>query len=136
VRGRKILMNEEDKRHKRILIADDDEVCLKMVKAILIDAGYTVYAATNGMDAVRIAKDKIPDLIITDIMMPGIDGGEVVNILRSEITTQHIPVFFLSSLIQEGEEKCTTKEEITCYVAKPLNRKELLKRIEDYLGDR
>ena len=126
-------MKEEGKKNKRILIADDDEATLKMVKMILTDAGYYVYVAANGEDAVKIAKDKIPDLVITDIMMPGIDGGEVANILKKESTTKHIPVFFLSSLIQKDEEKYFFKKKIHHYLAKPVNRKDLLNRIESYL---
>lgn len=120
-------------RDKKILIVDDNEVNLKMLKKILTDAGYSLFSANNGTDAIKIALDQIPDLVITDIIMPGIDGGAVANILRNEPATDKIPIFFLSSLITIGEEKCKTKDDVTCLLAKPINREELLKKIREYI---
>jgi CheY-like chemotaxis protein len=118
---------------KRILIVDDDKVTLKALESILMRAGYAVTPISLGKEAIRIARTDSIDLIILDIMMPDMDGGEVAHILKNDPETQDIPIIFLSSLITKKEEKSSSKREGICLSSKPYDRDELLRQIRNYL---
>ncbi len=90
---------------KTILLIDDSEPAILEIKDILKESGYNLLFATNGSDALRIISDNIPDGVILDLLMPGIDGFEVLRIIRSEERTAHIPVLILTA-------KHITKEEL------------------------
>ncbi|MFW6158300.1 MAG: response regulator [Planctomycetota bacterium] len=107
---------------KTILIVDDDSVTLKMLDNHLTQAGYRVIRAEDGQTAVRLARRKQPDLIILDIMMPGMDGGDVAQTLRDHPGTADIPVVYLSSLVTETVEK--TADQVL--LGKPCNKAALL----------
>lgn len=117
---------------REILIVDDDFTTLKMLERLLIRAGYSVIPLSRGKEAIRIAKERSPDLVILDIMMPDMDGGEVANILKSEPATKNIPIIFLSSLIKKNEEKSSSQRDGICLISKPFEREELLRQIENY----
>ena len=81
---------------KKILIVEDDEALLKLECILLSSAGYLAHAAMTGFDALDdIARD-LPDLILLDIMLPGLDGFEVCKRLKMNAKTRHIPIIFLS----------------------------------------
>jgi CheY-like chemotaxis protein len=116
-----------------ILIVDDDIITQNMIKTTLANAGYSPLVASNGMEAIKLAKERLPSIIILDIMMPGIDGGEVADILRKDPKTREIPIIFLSSLISKQEEKIGSKKDIVSFLSKPYNREMLLNEIRNYL---
>jgi len=91
--------------NKTILLIDDSEPAILEIKDILKESGYNLLYATNGSDALRIISENIPDGVILDLLMPGIDGFEVLRIIRSEERTAHIPVLILTA-------KHITKEEL------------------------
>jgi len=76
---------------QRILIADDETDIRHVLRTRLEFEGYTVLEAANGAEAVTMAQDQVPDLIVLDVMMPQMDGVEVCNRLRGSFTTRHIP---------------------------------------------
>ena len=114
---------------KKILIVDDDEVFLKMLEKTLISSGYSVSQATNGKDAIDIAKRWEPHLIILDIMMPEMDGGEAAMALEKDPVTQNIPIIFMTSLLEKQDENKLTYSQMRSYMAKPYNKDELLAEI-------
>ena len=116
---------------KKILIVDDDKIILRLLERDLASAGYSIIPTTSGGAAIKIVKREHPDLIILDIMMPDMDGGEVANVLKDYTGMRDIPIFFLSSLIKKEEEKCSTRR--MCLISKPYNREELIKKIKQYL---
>jgi len=118
---------------KKILVVDDDKVTLKALESILMRAGYAVTPISLGKEAIRIARTDSIDLIILDIMMPDMDGGEVAHILKNDPETQDIPIMFLSSLITKKEEKSSSKRDGICLISKPYDRDELLCQIRNYL---
>jgi CheY-like chemotaxis protein len=118
---------------KKILVVDDDKVLLKMLTKSLTNAGYTVAQVANGKDAVSICKDWRPDLIILDIMMPGMDGMEAARLINSNQVTQGIPIIFLSSLVSKQEEKRSAPKWGSSYMAKPYSQEELLQEISKYI---
>lgn len=88
---------------KRILIVDDEVDTLNIFGEILSRAGYEVLKASNGTDAVTIAKNQLPDLIMLDIKMPGMDGVAATDILKENKTTRNIPIIYLTSLVREEQ---------------------------------
>ena len=114
---------------KKILIVDDDEVFLKMLEKTLITSGYSVSPATNGEDALEIAKNWCPDLIILDIMMPGMDGGEAALALEKDPITENIPIIFMTSLLKKEDENKLSYSKMRSYMSKPYNKEELLAEI-------
>jgi CheY-like chemotaxis protein len=120
-------------KKKEILVVDDDIISQNILKATLSQAGYTVFASSSGEEALKIAKENRPDAIILDIMMPGIDGGEVANVLRNKEETKNVPIIFLSSLLSEKEEEFNKKKGLISFLSKPFARDKLLNEIGRYL---
>jgi len=116
-----------------ILAVDDTPENLDTVKSILVP-DYIVKAAINGMVALKIAGRKPPDLILLDIMMPGMDGYEVCRQLKSDSGTAHIPVIFLS-----GDQDSSSKAKglelgAADFVTKPIDPVILKASIRKHLG--
>lgn len=113
----------------KVLIVDDVPTNVMLVQAILKKEGYTLYTCDNGVKALKIAQEKHPNLILLDIMMPEMDGYEVLQHLKSNPETNDIPVIIMSALsdmhsIVKGYQLGATE-----YVTKPFQREELLKRV-------
>lgn len=120
---------------KKILIVDDEEDLLRTLEARLSTKGYHIWKAANGRDAILLAKTKHPDLIILDVVMPGMDGGQVANILKDDPETKDIPIIFLTALVTKKEEEKKSGEPIggRYFIAKPYNPEDLLKEVEKRL---
>ena len=120
-------------KNDEVLIVDDDITTQNMLKSTLSQAGYRFAVASNGREAIKLANERIPGVIILDIMMPDLDGGEVAEILRKNEKTKHIPIIFLSALISKSEEKAGGKKNIISFFSKPYNREMLLDEVRKYL---
>jgi CheY-like chemotaxis protein len=120
-------------RMRSILVVEDDEVTLRMVDKMLSGAGYTVIQASNGIDALSLARDKRPDLLILDIVLPGLDGILVASRLKDDPKTRDIPIIFFSSLEEKDIEKRKDASSDWHFLRKPCNREELLQEIAHYL---
>ena len=114
---------------KKILIVDDDPIAIKILEKILLSEGYWVAKATNGKEALYIADDFLPDVIILDIMMPVMDGAIALEYLERNPRTKNIPVLFLTSLISKKEELGLFSKDRR-FLAKPVNKEKLLQEIE------
>ena len=90
---------------KTILIADDEEDMRLLFKKRLITMGFSVIVADNGKDALLLAESKHPDLIILDVLMPGMDGPEIAKRLKEIPETMDIPVIFLTGMFPKHEDK-------------------------------
>lgn len=120
---------------RKILVADDDLGCRKVLANFLKSIGFAVIEAANGYEAVQGAKREKPDLIILDIMMPGMGGDDASLVLQEDPRTQNIPIIFLSSLQTRGQEKARGGEiEGRIILAKPVNTKILSDKIKGILG--
>ena len=116
---------------KKILIVDDDKDVLSVLEKRLTAEKYSVITANNGQDAIILAKAQRPDLIILDIIMPGIDGAEVAGKLREDPETRNIPVIFLTCMLTPEEEKQKRHHVAgNIFIAKPYDIKELLSEIK------
>jgi CheY-like chemotaxis protein len=120
---------------KRILVVDDEEDVLFVLKKTLTAQGYSVITTTEGTSAVALTETQHPDLIILDVAMPGMDGGEVSARLQEHFSTRSIPVIFLTALLSKTEERQRNHlidGKIT--LAKPIDTEELLAQMERLLG--
>jgi CheY-like chemotaxis protein len=119
---------------KKILIVDDEKDILLMLEKRLTGAGYSVFTADNGFDALTLAKSKHPDLIILDIIMPTMEGSEVAAKLKENPLTKNIPVIFLTAILSKDEE-LSKKHMIADNIifAKPFDPEELLSYINELM---
>jgi CheY-like chemotaxis protein len=88
---------ESPKVEKTVLLVDDEFAILSLLQDTLEDAGYSVLAAVDGYQALALAWQHSPDLVLTDIMMPQIDGVELARHLRADARTRHIPILAMSA---------------------------------------
>lgn len=120
---------------KKILVVEDDPTSLKLLELILSKEGYEVVAASNGLEGLRMAKLDSPDLVVMDVMLPGLDGFEVCHRLRSEAATAGLPVLMLSSKRQKSDIETATKVGANAFLPKPVDRTEFLSKVSELLRD-
>ncbi len=126
-------MVEEKSSDYKILIVDDVKTNVLLLQAILKRANYSTLAASTGEEAIAIAKAECPDLVLLDVMMPGMGGFEVAERLRADEATKEIPIIFVTALsdpknVVEGFEHGGND-----YVSKPFNVAEIMTRINHQL---
>src|SRR5712692_3711562 len=109
-----------------ILVVEDERLIAKLLKETLEIEGYRVTTILNGEDAVQFALRETPHLIILDIMLPRMDGYEVVRLLRNHPKTMHIPVIVLSALGEPEDKIRAYERDVDGYITKPFNADELL----------
>jgi CheY-like chemotaxis protein len=118
---------------KAILVADDDPDILSIVSMSLETQGYTVYKATNGREAVDLARQYHPDLILMDMMMPIVSGYEAVTELKADATTREITIVGLSAKAMATDMERATDVGIDGYITKPFRIAQVLTVVESYL---
>ena len=113
-----------------ILVVDDEQLIRNVIKEYLLNEGYNVYEAENGLDALRVLSDKKIDLIVLDIMMPKMDGFTCLSEIRK---TKNIPVIMLSARKEEIDKLNSFDLGVDDYVTKPFSPKELVARVKAHL---
>ena len=120
--------------NERILVIEDEEAIRELVVLALESAGYhTVMSAANGEDGLKLAQVHLPDLVILDLMLPGIDGLEVCRQLKNNELTKAIPVIILSAKSDESDVVLGLELGAADYVTKPFSRKILVARVRAQL---
>jgi CheY-like chemotaxis protein len=104
---------------KKILIVEDSEVVQEMLRNGLAEAGYEVRSVYNGFEALRDLEDIQPDLIVTDIMMPKLDGLKLCEAIQNRMETRNIPFIFLSSQFDDKTVQQGKKIGARFFIAKP-----------------
>ncbi len=118
---------------ENILIVDDEEDVLELVRYNLDKNGYKISTATTGEDALAKARAKLPDLMILDLMLPGIDGLEVCKKLKGDSKTANIPVIMLTAKGEEADIVTGLELGADDYVTKPFSPKVLIARVRRIL---
>src|SRR5438067_10087158 len=116
-----------------ILVVEDEQLIAGLLKETLQIEGYNVVTILNGEDAVQFALSETPHLILLDLMLPGIDGYEVVRRLHTYPKTIHIPIIVLSSLGELKDKVNAFETGVDDYITKPFHTDELLARVRDQL---
>ncbi|MBN2408368.1 MAG: response regulator [Candidatus Aminicenantes bacterium] len=120
---------------KRILVVDDEVDFIKMLQARLRIEGYEVLTAEDGIQAIQIARKEKPDLIILDIMMPGLDGHSVCDMIKKSTLTWSIPVIYLSARTGQADELTALEKGAKYYLTKPYNPAVLTEMIKSALTE-
>jgi len=122
-----------DNRLKKVLIADDEPDILEILKYNLIKEGYQVVTARDGNEAIERAKQILPDLIILDIMMPGKNGVEVCEILRSQPNMKDTLIMFLTALSDEATQIKGLLTGADDYISKPISPNVFISKVQSLL---
>ncbi len=133
---RKIKMAFQEKsadNWKSVLVIDDDEALIKTLRPILINAGYSVLTANSGEDGLAIAKNQKPDLVILDVILPGIKGRDVCKKIKEDADTDSIPVVFLTAKDSPDDIQAELDAGAVAHITKPVNPKELLSTIGKHI---
>jgi two-component system phosphate regulon response regulator PhoB len=118
---------------KTVLVVDDERDLVDLISYNLKRSGFEVKSAYNGNEALEIARSSPPDLIILDLMLPGIDGTEVARRLKGEARTSHIPIVMLTAKSEETDVVVGLTLGADDYVTKPFSMKILLARLQTVL---
>jgi len=119
---------------KTILIVDDKANNLQLLSKYLTEANYKIFIAQSGHKAIKIANNLCPDLILLDIMMPGIDGFGVCRHLKDDPKTKDIPIIFMTALTETKSKVQGFKLGAVDYITKPFEERELLARVKTHLS--
>jgi len=118
-----------EERKKTLLIVDDDIFLVDIMAFTLKQSGFEIIKAHNGQEAIDIINKEHIDLVLTDIMMPVMDGFELTENLRKNDTTKNIPIIFLTAKSNVEDKNKGFNIGINDYVVKPFNLKDLVSRI-------
>ncbi len=119
---------------KKILLVDDDPGVHLLIVPVLSKAGYIAVSAKNGEQALHLALNERPDLIILDVIMPGIKGRDLCKKIKAYDVLNKIPVVFLTAKDSEDDVKAELEAGAIAHLTKPVNPADLLQTIEGIIG--
>lgn len=120
----------------KIMFVDDQEHMQELVKGILERAGYSVIIASSGPECLEKLKKVKPDLILMDVMMPGMTGKQTIEKIRANPKTKDFKIAYLTVTRSVGFEKNTMKKlDVLDYITKPFDREDLVKRVKKMLAE-
>ncbi len=121
---------------RQILVIDDEKDIVKLLQYNLEKEGYQVLTALTGEDGLETARAKKPDLVLLDLMLPGVDGLEVCRLLRADVRTSSVPVIMLTAKGSEIDQVVGLELGASDYISKPFSVKVLLARIKNIFRTR
>jgi CheY-like chemotaxis protein len=128
-----MLLSDDDIKGKYVLVVDDQPHARQFLRTPLESLGMEVHDVSSGKEALKEVKKRVPDIIMLDAMMPGMDGYEVCRRLRASFSTREVPIIFVTA----DARKETVHRWIQCggneFVAKPAGRDELIQRVRTQL---
>lgn len=120
---------------KKILVVDDNQDTIQILTAVLRRGGYVVIAARDGMEAVEKVQEEMPELILSDIMMPKLDGFGVIQALKAEPKFRRIPILIISAKVDPASKARGMELGAKDYIIKPINPGEVLRKIKEHLPE-
>ena len=117
---------------QRILVVEDNEKNMKLFRDVLEAKGYRSLQATSGEQAVELATQHAPDLILMDVQLPGIDGSEAFRLIRDDDRTSAIPVVALTAQAMQGDRERFLEAGFDGYISKPVNVLEFIEAVKRY----
>jgi two-component system, cell cycle response regulator DivK len=121
---------------ERILVVEDNEKNMKLFRDVLGATGYRTLEATTGGEAVLLATEQAPDLVLMDIQMPDVDGVEALRRLRADERTAAIPVLAVTAQAMQGDREHFLAEGFDGYLSKPVNVRELIGTVRQHCEGR
>ena len=119
---------------KRILIVEDNELSLTLLNDFLKVKGYEILKTSKGREAINLARDKQPDLILMDIRLPDISGFDATRLLKQDDQTKSIPIIAVTAFATSGDETKALESGCDGYIKKPVIIDNLLRTIESFLS--
>jgi two-component system cell cycle response regulator DivK len=117
---------------QRVLVVEDNEKNMKLFRDVLQAKGYDPLEATSGEEAVALATENVPDLILMDVQLPGIDGVEALGRIRSDERTASIPVVALTAQAMAGDRERFLDSGFDGYISKPVDVLEFIQTVARY----
>jgi two-component system, cell cycle response regulator DivK len=130
----KALARRENNKRRRILVVEDDQISLALLKQLLEVHGYEILETPGGLEAIDIARNEQPDLILMDIRLPDMCGLEVTRLLKQDEQTKAIPIIAVTALATPEYEKKGLESGCDAYIAKPITLGNLLRTIASFLS--
>lgn len=118
---------------RTILVIEDQEDNRRIMRDLLENSGYEIVEAVNGLDGVRAAESRPPDLILMDVQLPGIDGYEATRRIKTNPDLKDIPVIIVTSYALSGDDKKAFEAGCDAYVSKPFSPRSLLAKVREFL---
>src|SRR5215467_1607814 len=131
--GTKTPPRQQNAQRKRILIVEDHPLSLVLLKQLLKAHGYEVLGTPEGLQALDLARDEQPDLILMDIRLPDISGLEVTRLLKRDDSTKAIPIVAVTALASPDYERRGLESGCDAYIPKPITLGNVLRTIEAFL---
>jgi two-component system alkaline phosphatase synthesis response regulator PhoP len=119
--------------NNKILVVEDDPGALRLISYTLQAEGYEVITATNGLQGLRKAQNDKPDLVVLDVMLPGIDGFEICHRLRADPGTARLPIMMLSAKARETDKATGLNVGADDYLTKPADPSDIVSHIKALL---
>ena len=120
---------------KTVLIVEDNELNMKLFHDLLDAHGYRTLQTRNGMDALKLARDQRPDLILMDIQLPEVSGLEVTKWLKEDDELRRIPVVAVTAFAMKGDEERIRQGGCEAYISKPISVGTLIDTVRRFIGE-
>lgn len=114
-----------------VLVVDDEEISRRLMRVVLEEAGHRVHEAADGAEALRQVETCRPDVVLTDVVMPGMDGMEVCRRIKANPLTAHLPVLLVTSLADRDDRIQGMEAGADDFINKPADRQELVLRVRN-----
>jgi two-component system cell cycle response regulator DivK len=120
---------------KTVLVVEDNELNMKLFHDLLEASGYNILQTRNGLEAIDIAREYRPDLILMDIQLPEVSGLEVTKWIKEDDDLRSIPVIAVTAFAMKGDEERIRQGGCEAYLSKPISVATFLSTVKSYLGD-
>ena len=120
---------------KKILIADDSRTFRHLEEELLRRRGYELLQAENGAQAIQLAVQELPDLVLLDLQMPVMDGAKALAVLKGSDKTSAIPVIMITTVGHDAQRDLMLKAGAAKFLAKPINGSDLLAAVRELIGE-
>jgi len=117
---------------KRVLVVEDTASEREMIRTYLIESGYEVTTAENGKEALVKIAEQVPDLVLTDLVMPDMSGLELCRSLKKNVATEKIPVIACTTKDQELDKLWGMKQGVDMYLTKPFTKEDILRAVKSF----
>ena len=118
----------------KVLVVEDNAQNLYLATYLLENAGFDVVSAADGIAGVALAKESAPDIILMDILLPGVDGYEATRRLKADASTSAIPVVALTAYSMEGDEQAALAAGCDGYISKPIDPSDFVTKVTAFLS--
>ncbi|HYZ40231.1 MAG TPA: response regulator [Stellaceae bacterium] len=134
VEGAELKMNADRPAPKRVLIVEDNDLNMKLFNDLLVAHGYGTLQTKDGVEALKLAREYHPDLILMDIQLPEVSGLQVTQWLKEDEQLRTIPIIAVTAFAMKGDEEKIRDGGCEAYIAKPISITSFLRTVERFLS--